>query len=71
MHLWLSQLETEQLYQKLLAYFRLAGASNVCQTLEAAWKDPTTSEKSKSSSMHGLREKGERRKPSQEWSKLG
>jgi len=40
MHLWLSQLETEQLYQELLAYFGLAGASNVCQTLEAAWKDP-------------------------------
>jgi hypothetical protein len=40
MQVGLSQPETEQLYQELLAYFSLAGASNICQTLESAWKDP-------------------------------
>ena len=32
--------ETEQLYQELLAYFGLVGATNQCQALEKAWKDP-------------------------------
>lgn len=30
----------KQLYQELLAYFGLIGATNECQALEAAWKDP-------------------------------
>jgi len=35
----LSERETEQLYQEVLFYFGLVGASNVCQALETAWKD--------------------------------
>jgi len=37
---WLSQLETEQLCRELIAYFGLVGATNECQALEKAWKDP-------------------------------
>lgn len=40
MRVWLSEPETDRLYNELLAYFGLVGASNVCQALESAWKDP-------------------------------
>jgi len=40
MHVLLSELETEELYRELLAYFGLVGALDACQALEAAWKDP-------------------------------
>jgi len=40
MQVWLNQTEKETLYQELLAYFGLIGATNECQALETAWKDP-------------------------------
>jgi len=40
MQVLLSEFETEELYRELLAYFELIGASNECQALENAWKDP-------------------------------
>ena len=40
MHVWLSELDVEQLYNELIAYFGLVGALNECQALENAWKDP-------------------------------
>ncbi|MEM3816054.1 MAG: hypothetical protein QW341_04330 [Candidatus Bathyarchaeia archaeon] len=40
MQIWLSEIEREQLYHELLAYFGLVGALNECQALENAWKDP-------------------------------
>jgi hypothetical protein len=39
-HVWLSEIEAEELYHELLAYFGLIGATNECQALENAWKDP-------------------------------
>jgi hypothetical protein len=36
----LSQPELEQLYQELIAYFSLVGASNQCEILDQAWTDP-------------------------------
>jgi hypothetical protein len=39
MRAWLSELEMEQLYNELIAYFGLIGALNECQALENAWKD--------------------------------
>ena len=39
MHVWLSELDVEQLYNELIAYFGLIGALNECQALENAWKD--------------------------------
>jgi hypothetical protein len=40
MQIWLNEIEREQLYHELLAYFGLIGATNECQALENAWKDP-------------------------------
>lgn len=40
MHVLLSEIEAEELYHELLAYFGLIGASEECQALEYAWKDP-------------------------------
>jgi hypothetical protein len=40
MQIWLNEIEREQLYHELLAYFGLIGALNECQALENAWKDP-------------------------------
>jgi len=40
MQVLLSEIEREQLYQELIAYFGLIGAINECEALENAWKDP-------------------------------
>ena len=40
MQIWLNEIEREQLYNELLAYFGLMGATNKFTTLEASWKDP-------------------------------
>ena len=40
MQVMLSEIEREQLYHELLAYFGLVGALNECQALEVAWQDP-------------------------------
>jgi hypothetical protein len=40
MQIWLNEIEREQLYHELTAYFGLIGATNKCTTLEASWKDP-------------------------------
>ncbi|KPV63948.1 MAG: hypothetical protein AOA66_0527 [Candidatus Bathyarchaeota archaeon BA2] len=40
MQVGLGQPEVDQLYQELLAYFGLIGASNQCQALDAAWSNP-------------------------------
>jgi hypothetical protein len=40
MQIWLNEIEREQLYHELTAYFGLIGATNECQALENAWKDP-------------------------------
>jgi len=40
MQVWLNESEKQQLYQELLAYFGLIGASNQCEALDTAWKDP-------------------------------
>jgi hypothetical protein len=40
MQIWLNENEREQLYHELTAYFGLIGATNECQALENAWKDP-------------------------------
>jgi hypothetical protein len=40
MHILLSEIEREQLYHEIIAYFGLVGAIDECQALEAAWRDP-------------------------------
>ena len=36
----LNHSDKEQLYQELLYYFGLVGGLNICEALEAAWRDP-------------------------------
>ena len=40
MQVWLNEIEKEQLHQELLYYFGLIGATEECQALDEAWKDP-------------------------------
>jgi len=40
MQVWLNETEKEQLHQELLYYFGLIGATEECQALDEAWKDP-------------------------------
>ncbi len=40
MQILLNEIDREQLYHALTAYFGLIGATNECTALEAAWKDP-------------------------------
>jgi hypothetical protein len=40
MQVWLNEIEREQLYHELTAYFGLIGATNKCMALETAWQDP-------------------------------
>jgi hypothetical protein len=40
MRVWLDEIEREQLYRELKAYFGLKGAANECQALESSWRDP-------------------------------
>jgi len=40
MQIWLNETEKEQLHRELLAHFGLIGATNQCQALDQAWKDP-------------------------------
>jgi len=40
MQVLLNKAEREQLYNELLAYFGLVGATDQCKALEAAWLDP-------------------------------
>jgi len=45
MQIWLNENEREELYHELTAYFGLIGATNECQALESAWKDPYVNRK--------------------------
>lgn len=40
MQVGLNEPEVDWLFQELLTYFGLIGASNQCEALEAAWSDP-------------------------------
>jgi len=40
LQVFLNEMERESLYTELLHHFGLIGATNECQALEAAWKDP-------------------------------
>lgn len=40
MRVELTQPDLEELYQELLVYFGLIGATNQCEALDQAWADP-------------------------------
>jgi hypothetical protein len=62
MQVWLSEIETEQLYRELLTYFGLIGALNECQALESAWKDPYNRQEIEEFIKAWLRRKQRRKK---------
>jgi hypothetical protein len=63
MHLMLSQPDLEQLYQELIAYFNLAGASNQCEALDKAWTDPYNRHHIEEFIKAWLRRKQKKKKP--------
>lgn len=58
----LSETETEQLYQELLTYFGLIGASNQCEALDSAWTDPYNKHKIEEFIKAWLRRKQRKKK---------
>lgn len=57
----LSDGDREQLYQELLHYFGLIGGLNVCEALEAAWRDPYNRSEIKDFMIAWLRKKAKKR----------
>jgi len=57
----LSDGDREQLYQELLHYFGLVGGLNVCEALEAAWRDPYNRSEIKDFMIAWLRKKAKKR----------
>ena len=67
MQVLLSDMEREQLYHELLAYFGLVGALNECQALESAWQDPYNRREIEDFVRAWLRRKQRRREETITW----
>ncbi|MGC8998787.1 MAG: hypothetical protein ACP5JW_05265 [Candidatus Bathyarchaeia archaeon] len=67
MQVLLSDIEREQLYHELLAYFGLVGALNECQALESAWQDPYNKREIEEFIRAWLRRKQRRREETITW----
>jgi len=67
MQVLLSDVEREQLYHELLAYFGLVGALNECQALENAWQDPYNRREIEEFIRAWLRRKQRRREEPLTW----
>jgi hypothetical protein len=67
MQVLLSDVEREQLYHELLAYFGLIGALNECQALESAWQDPYNRREIEDFIRAWLRRKQRRREEPLTW----
>jgi len=67
MQVLLSDVEREQLYHELLAYFGLVGALNECQALESAWQDPYNRREIEDFIRAWLRRKQRRREEPLTW----
>ena len=57
----LSDGDKEQLYQELLYYFGLVGGLNVCEALEAIWRDPYNRSEIKDFIIAWLRKKARKK----------
>ena len=64
-HISLTDLENESLYMELLYFFGLTGATNECEALEAAWKDPYNRREIEEFIKAWLKRKTRKRKPEQ------
>jgi len=56
-HVDLGDTDREQLYHELLYYFGLTGGLNLCEALEAAWRDPYNQSEIKEFILAWLRKK--------------
>jgi len=59
-HVDLDDNDKAQLYQEVLYFFGLAGASNVCEALEVAWQDPYNQSEIKAFILAWLRKKAKK-----------
>ncbi|MDH5438840.1 MAG: hypothetical protein OEZ21_10810 [Candidatus Bathyarchaeota archaeon] len=64
-HISLTNPENESLYMELLYFFGLIGATNECEALEAAWKDPYNRREIEDFIKAWLKKKTRKRKPEQ------
>lgn len=63
LQVFLNELERESLYTELLHYFGLIGATNECEALENAWKDPYNRQKIEEFIRAWLKRKSRKKKP--------
>lgn len=59
-HIDLDDNDKAQLYQEVLYFFGLVGASNVCEALEVAWQDPYNQSEIKEFILAWLRKKAKK-----------
>ncbi len=59
-HIDLDDNDKTQLYQEVLYFFGLVGASNVCEALEVAWRDPYNQSEIKEFILAWLRRKAKK-----------
>ncbi len=59
-HIDLDDNDKAQLYQEVLYFFGLVGASNVCEALEVAWRDPYNQSEIKEFILAWLRRKAKK-----------
>ena len=59
-HIDLYDNDKTQLYQEVLYFFGLVGASNVCEALEVAWRDPYNQSEIKEFILAWLRRKAKK-----------
>ena len=59
-HIDLEDNDKAQLYQEVLYFFGLAGALNVCEALEVAWRDPYNQSEIKEFILAWLRKKAKK-----------
>ena len=60
----LNDSDKEQLYPELLYYFGLVGGLNICEALEAAWRDPYNRREIEEFILAWLRKKAKKRQKS-------
>ena len=60
-HVVLGDADREQLYQEVLHHFGLVGGLNVCEALEAAWRDPYNQSEIREFILAWLRKKAKKR----------
>jgi len=56
----LNESDSAQLYQEVLYFFGLVGATNVCEALDVAWRDPYNQNEMREFILAWLRKKAKK-----------